>query len=112
VPDVSWQEEIKRGRESHLSIIREEAHLSGSPVSPRQTVALLNDIIPEDAFISVDTGEFMHWFDRGFIARRQQVIISDYWRCMGGGLPMGLGAQAAASGKKVVVLCATPCRWP
>lgn len=103
-PDITWQEEIKRSRGAHLSMIREEAHLSGSPVSPRKTVALLNDIIPEDAIISIDTGEFMHWFDRGFTSRRQQVIISGYWRCMGGGLPMGLGARVSAPGKKVVVL--------
>lgn len=67
-------------------------------------VSVLNDIIPSDAVITIDSGEFMHWFDRGFIAKQQQVIISDNWRCMGCGLPFGLGAQIVLTGKKIVVL--------
>lgn len=103
-PDNIWQEEIKKYHDQYIEMVRGEASLMDKPISPRQVIAVLNDTLPEDVLITIDVGEFMHWFDRGFIARQQQVIISDYWRCMGCGLPYGLGAQAACPDKKVVVL--------
>lgn len=103
-PDILWQKEIIKCNDTNLDMIREEANISEKPVPPQKTVSVLNDIIPEDAIITIDSGAFMHWFDRGFISRGQQVIISDYWRCMGGGLPFGLGAQVAYPNKKVIVL--------
>lgn len=103
-PASGWQEEIKQCHEQYIEMIRGEAFLKDKPISPRQVISLINDTLPEDALIIIDTGEFMHWFDRGFIARQQPVIISDYWRCMGCGLPYGLGAQVAFPKKKIVVL--------
>jgi pyruvate dehydrogenase (quinone)/pyruvate oxidase len=103
-PDYTWQNEIKKHHDNRLEMIRSEANLSGKPIPPQRVVSLLNDILPEDAVIAIDSGEFMHWFDRGFIAKSQNVIISDYWRCMGGGLPIGLGAKVASPEKKVIVL--------
>jgi pyruvate dehydrogenase (quinone)/pyruvate oxidase len=104
VPDSGWQAEVKKCHDQYIEMARGEASLMDKPISPRQVIAVLNDTLPEDAIITIDAGEFMHWFDRGFIARQQQVIISDYWRCMGCGLPYGLGAQVACPDKKVVVL--------
>ncbi len=103
-PDSNWQNEIKKHHDNRLEMIRSEANLSGKPIPPQRVVSLLNDILPEDAVIAIDSGEFMHWFDRGFIAKSQNVIISDYWRCMGSGLPIGLGAKVATSEKKIIVL--------
>ncbi|MDD4170219.1 MAG: thiamine pyrophosphate-binding protein [Desulfotomaculaceae bacterium] len=104
VPDPHWQGEIQRSHDEHVRMITDEILLQQSPIAPRQVIALLNEALPEDSIITIDVGEFMHWFDRGFMARQQQVIISDYWRCMGCGLPYGLGAQVAFPGKKIVVL--------
>mgnify|MGYP002408395417 CR=1 FL=1 len=104
MPDTRWQEEIKKYHDAHLEMIRMEANLTEVPILPQKVVSVLNDILPEDAVIAIDCGEFMHWFDRGFVAKKQQVIISDYWRCMGSGLPFGLGAQVAHPNRKVVVL--------
>lgn len=104
VPNNGWQEEIKQCHDQYIEMVQGEASLMEKPISPRQVLAVLNDTLPEDAIITIDVGEFMHWFDRGFIARRQQVIMSDYWRCMGCGLPYGLGAQVSCPDKKVVIL--------
>lgn len=103
-PDNNWLNEIKEHHHSRLEMIRGETGISGKPIPPRKIVAVLNDILPEDAVIAIDSGEFMHWFDRGFISKGQSIISSDYWRCMGSGLPYGLGAQMASPNKKVIVL--------
>ncbi len=104
MPDIGWQKEIKEYHDIYKKMVKAEANLLDKPIPPQKLVSVLNDILPEDAVITIDTGEFMHWFDRGFIAKKQEVIISDYWRCMGSGLPFGLGAQVAYPERKVVVL--------
>ncbi|MTI83076.1 MAG: thiamine pyrophosphate-binding protein [Firmicutes bacterium] len=101
---ASWQEKVKRHHQEFNAMIKAEANLLDKPISARKVISILNETIPEDAIVVIDSGEFMHWFDRGFIPKRQTVIISDYWRCMGCGLPFGLGAQVAHSEKKVVIL--------
>lgn len=103
-PNPNWQQAIAQGHTQYTQMIQAEATLQLKPISPRQVIALLNDLLPENAVITLDVGEFMHWFDRGLLPRQQQVIISDYWRCMGCGLPYGLGVQVACPEKKVVVL--------
>lgn len=105
IPEPVWQEDISRCHLEFIKMIEQEAKLSDKPISPRQVIAILNKIMPEGAVITIDTGEFMHWFDRGYIScKKQKVIISDFWRSMGSGLLYGLGAQVACPQKKVVVL--------
>jgi len=103
-PDTGWLEEIRKCHAEFIAMIEGEANLSGKPIPVQKVISTLNETIPADAIITIDSGEFMHWFDRGFIAGRQQVIISDYWRCMGSGLPYGIGARAASPDRKVVIL--------
>lgn len=104
IPNPGWQEELKEYHDTHMKMIKAEANLLDKPIPSTKVVSILSDILPENAVIAIDSGEFMHWFDRGFIAKNQKVIISDYWRCMGSGLPFGLGAQVAFPERKVVVL--------
>jgi len=103
-PAEVWRTKIANCHRDYRAMIGAEAGLSGKPIPPPRVVAVLNDILPEDAVITIDSGEFMHWFDRGFIAKRQEVLISENWRCMGCALPFGLGAQLANPRRKVVVL--------
>lgn len=107
-PDAAWVEEIKRAHRAFLEMLQGERDLPGIPIPPQRIIAALNEVLPSQAIVVLDTGEFMHWFDRGFIPKEQRVLISDYWRCMGSALPIGLGILAAGrskqSGQKVVVL--------
>jgi len=101
---TKWQERVKEQHREFVGMIEAEANLTDKPISPRTVISILNETIPENAIVTIDSGEFMHWFDRGFIPKNNRVIISENWRCMGSGLPFGLGAQVACSEKKVVVL--------
>ncbi|MBM7867617.1 hypothetical protein GTO89_13310 [Heliobacterium gestii] len=108
-PDSAWIGEIEQAHDALLAMIApvgQENSPKGSsePIDPPQVISLLNDRVPPDAIIAVDTGEFMHWFDRGFLPKRQQVILSENWRSIGAALPYAIGAQAAEPGKRVVVL--------
>lgn len=102
--NTNWRQKVKEQHQEFVAMIKAEASLLDKPISPRKVISILNETIPEDAIITIDSGEFMHWFDRGLLSKNNRVIISEYWRCMGSGLPFGLGAQVACSEKKVIIL--------
>lgn len=99
-----WREIVNQCHVDFIEMIRSEGAVQDRPLPPRTVISALNEAVAPDALIAIDTGEFMHWFDRGFIARQQQVLISENWRCMGSGLPMGIGAKTAFPGRKAVVV--------
>jgi len=74
------------------------------PMHPLRLMVELDQIIPEDAVIALDVGEFIHWFDRGFAGRRQDVLLSGHWEAIGAGLPAAMGAKLARPERTVVAL--------
>jgi thiamine pyrophosphate-dependent acetolactate synthase large subunit-like protein len=60
--------------------------------------------LPEDATITLDVGEFVYWFDTGFLASRQRMLLSSLWRSMGGGIPAGIAACLNDPGHKTITL--------
>ncbi|MDA8233907.1 MAG: thiamine pyrophosphate-binding protein [Clostridia bacterium] len=104
-PDRQWLARIEQIRQDKTAEINEYTRDNTRPVMPQRVIAALNQTLPQDALLVFDTGEFMHWFNWGFQASgHQQMILSDYWRCMGAGLPQALGAQVTFPQRKVVVL--------
>jgi pyruvate oxidase len=55
----------------------------------------LNAVVPPKSVIALDTGEFSHWFDLGFMMENQEVLLSSMWRSIGCGLPAAIGAKLA-----------------
>jgi pyruvate oxidase len=52
----------------------------------------LSQVLADNAIITLDVGEFVYWFDLGFLAKRQQIVLSTNWRSMGGGIAAGIAA--------------------
>ena len=75
-----------------------------TPIHPAYLMTTLNKVIPEDAVIVCDDGGFIHWFDTYFQAQEHTVLVSSYWRSMGGGLPAALSACIAQKERKVIAL--------
>ncbi|MTV47842.1 hypothetical protein GJ688_02435 [Heliobacillus mobilis] len=105
-PNPEWQKKLQASHKSFLDMIEAEIDDTGkgTSISVQQVFSLLNHMLPQESIIALDIGEFTHWFDRAFLSRGQQVIISEFWRSMGSGLPFGLGAQLACPEKRVFVL--------
>ncbi|HOV79562.1 MAG TPA: thiamine pyrophosphate-binding protein [Bacillota bacterium] len=74
------------------------------PLHPLKVMASLGGTVPQDAIIALDIGEFAHWFDRGFLGDRQEVLISGKWRSTGCGLPAAIGAKLACPDWTVVAI--------
>lgn len=102
--NTPWRKQVRQCHRDFVAMISSETDLTDLPISPRAVVAALNEAMAPDAVIALDTGEFMQWLNRGLMARHQEVLVSEKWRCMGGGLPTGLGAKAACPKRQVLVL--------
>ncbi|PKM82082.1 MAG: hypothetical protein CVU89_07025 [Firmicutes bacterium HGW-Firmicutes-14] len=102
--NLAWTEEIRREKENRQEMLREDQSLAGTPVHPARLIAAINRVVAEDAVITLDIGSFNHWFERGFTASGQTVLVSGRWRSMGSGLPAAIAAKLAAPGRQVLAL--------
>jgi len=92
--------ELKAGWENRLN---KEANSEAIPVSPQYIMKVLEDVIAEDAIISVDVGDNGFWLGRNFRMNDQQTLLmSGYVATMGFGLPGALAAKLAQPHRQVV----------
>ncbi len=64
----------------------------------------LSEAVSENAILSLDVGEFIYWFNPGFLAKTQQFLLSTYWRGMGGGIPAGIAACLHQTQRQVITI--------
>ena len=74
------------------------------PMHPLRLMMELDRVMPHDAVICLDVGEFIHWFDRGFCGRGQDILLSGKWEAIGAGLPAALGVKLACPQRTVVAI--------
>jgi thiamine pyrophosphate-dependent acetolactate synthase large subunit-like protein len=74
------------------------------PKHPLLFFNTLSQVVSDNAIITLDVGEFVYWFDFGFLAKHQQVGLSTNWRSMGGGIPAGIAACLQNPGKQVITI--------
>ncbi|HBF38566.1 MAG TPA: hypothetical protein DDW50_14765 [Firmicutes bacterium] len=72
------------------------------PSHPLVFFKALSQAVADNAIITLDVGEFVYWFDFGFLAKSQQVGISTNWRSMGGGIPAGIAACLQSPDRQVI----------
>jgi len=99
-----WLDEISADRENLTRQLAADADNGEIPVHPGRLIAALNRTLAADAIIACDIGSFGHWFDRGFQARQQTVLLSSRWRSMGAGLPAAIAAKISCPEKQVIAL--------
>ncbi len=102
--DSTWAQKIAASRTELQRRLTEEAELSRGPVHPSKLMSALSLHIAEDAIIALDIGAFIHWFDQSFWARRQRVLLSNYWRGIGAGLPAAIAAKLVDPARQVVAI--------
>lgn len=101
------QEWVGRVKEEALKLkqIVEQARGDNSrPLQPLRLMSSLGAVLPPKSVIALDIGEFTHWFDLGFMAENQEILISSMWRSIGSGLPAAIGAKLAGGERKVIAL--------
>jgi acetolactate synthase-1/2/3 large subunit len=76
----------------------------GPGVHPGRTVATLRKILPDDAILTTDAGNFAGWAGRGFRFRRPGTFLGPTSGAMGYGLPAAIAASLVHRDRAVVAL--------
>jgi len=76
----------------------------GPGVHPGRTVATLRRLLPDDAILTTDAGNFAGWAGRGFRFRRPGTFLGSTSGAMGYGLPAAIAASLVHRDRAVVAL--------
>src|SRR6185503_5077063 len=76
----------------------------GPGVHPGRTIATLRRVLPDDAIVSTDAGNFASWAGRGFRFRRPGTFLGPTSGAMGYGLPAAIAAALVHRDRPVVAL--------
>jgi acetolactate synthase-1/2/3 large subunit len=77
---------------------------NGPGVHPGRVVMTLRDILPDEAIITTDAGNFAGWAGRGFRFRRPGTFLGPTSGAMGYGLPAAIAASLVHRDRPVVAL--------
>jgi pyruvate oxidase len=83
---------------------RDEADLS-VPIKPQRVIHALQQVVHDDAVLSVDVGNVTVWMARHFRMTHQQMIISSWLATLGCGLPGAIAAKIAYPDRQVFAVC-------
>jgi acetolactate synthase-1/2/3 large subunit len=76
----------------------------GPGVHPGRTIAALRRILPDEAIVTSDAGNFAGWLNRGFRFRRPGTFLGPTSGAMGYGLPAAIAAALVHRDRPVVAL--------
>jgi len=76
----------------------------GPGVHPGRTIATLRRVLPDDAILTTDAGNFASWAGRGFRFRRPGTFLGPTSGAMGYGLPAAIAASLVHRDRPVVAL--------
>ncbi|KIC47168.1 sulfoacetaldehyde acetyltransferase [Ruegeria sp. ANG-S4] len=105
-PDCdAWREGFKADMESLWAERAKEATLATLPMHPRRALAEIRDVLPEDAIVTLDTGNTcLQAADRLAHYAPMSLITPLDFGLVGFGLAAAIGAKAAAPDRPVVAV--------
>ena len=77
---------------------------TGPGVHPGRVVATLRDVLPDDAILTTDAGNFAGWAGRGFRFRKPGTFLGPTSGAMGYGVPAAIAASLVHRDRPVVAL--------
>jgi acetolactate synthase I/II/III large subunit len=95
----SWRrnlEDYRRAARVELARLRA---LDDAPIHPMRVAAELRDVIPPDAILSQDGGEFSQWIRWEFADSGHETLVNGKLGMIGNGIPYAIGAALASPGR-------------
>jgi len=87
------------------STFDEAAVWQGPGIHPGRVIATLERVLPSDALLTTDAGNFGNWYARGFHFGREHGFLGPTSGAMGYGLPAAIAASLAQPDRTVVAMC-------
>ncbi|WP_126425675.1 pyruvate oxidase [Brevibacillus marinus] len=75
------------------------------PIKPQRVIHALQQVVSDDAVLSVDVGNVTVWVARNFRMTNQRMVISSWLATLGCGLPGAIAAKLAYPQKQVFAIC-------
>jgi acetolactate synthase-1/2/3 large subunit len=102
---TGWRAEIARWKAEWEAFVRPGFSAITTPIRPEYVVAALQDVLPDDVILSLDSGVHHNWFMQFWRPQRAQSMLNSWgYSSMGFGVCGILGAQIAAPDRPCVAV--------
>src|SRR5215218_9731229 len=104
-PDRGWREQIEDSVAAWWETMREEAFNEADPINPQRLFWELNDVLPDRAIVTADSGSSTNWFARHLRLRAgMRAALSGTLATMGPAVPYGIAAKFAYPDRPVIAI--------
>jgi pyruvate dehydrogenase (quinone) len=103
--DRAWRQEIEDNVERWWEIVRDRSMLDGNPLNPQRVFWELNDVLPDRAILTADSGSGTNWWARQLRLRAgMRAALSGTLATMGPALPYAVAAKFAYPDRPVIAV--------
>lgn len=101
----AWRAEVAEWRAEWEAFVRPNFGVITTPMRPEYVVGALQDVLPDDVILSLDSGVHHNWFMQFWKPKRPQSMLNSWgYSSMGFGVCGVLGAQLAAPDRPCVAV--------
>lgn len=102
---AEWRAEVAGWRAEWEAFVRPNFSAITTPIRPEWVVGVLQDVLPDDVILSLDSGVHHNWFMQFWQPKRAQSMLNSWgYSSMGFGVCGVLGAQLAAPDRPCVAV--------
>lgn len=102
---AEWRAEVAGWRAEWEAFVRPNFSAITTPIRPEWVVGVLQDVLPDDVILSLDSGVHHNWFMQFWKPKRAQSMLNSWgYSSMGFGVCGVLGAQLAAPERPCVAV--------
>ena len=102
---AAWREQVQGWRSEWEAFVRPNFGAITTPIRPEYVVGALQDVLPEDVILSLDSGVHHNWFMQFWQPQRPRSMLNSWgYSSMGFGVCGVLGAQMAAPERPCVAV--------
>jgi acetolactate synthase I/II/III large subunit len=102
---AGWRDEIGQWKAEWEAFVRPNFSADTTPIRPEYVVGALQDVLPDDVILSLDSGVHHNWFMQFWQPKRAQSMMNSWgYSSMGFGVCGVLGAQLAAPDRPCVAV--------
>ncbi|CCE04397.1 Acetolactate synthase large subunit [Bradyrhizobium sp. STM 3843] len=102
---AAWRDEIGKWKAEWEAFVRPNFSAVTTPIRPEYVVGALQDVLPDDVILSLDSGVHHNWFMQFWQPKRAQSMMNSWgYSSMGFGVCGVLGAQLAAPDRPCVAV--------
>jgi acetolactate synthase I/II/III large subunit len=102
---AAWRSQVEEWQAEWDTFVRPNFSAITTPIRPEFVVGTLQDVLPDDVILSLDSGVHHNWFMQFWKPRRPQSMLNSWgYSSMGFGVCGVLGAQLAAPDRPCVAV--------